>query len=250
MPSAIDRLACGLVVLLLCTTALAGPPLSIDDPGILDPWQLEMIAAVTSTKTRAGDTWQLPLIDMSLGVIEDHLQLGVAFSRVHVHPNDGNSESDTNNPALALKWRFVNGEKLQMSFAPYYVFGVSRSAESIGIGDSADVAVFPVNAEYGVTERWRLNGEVSYVRVQGDEAHWFYGAAVGYAANSRWDLLFEVAGTTDSTFNADFVEVRAGFDGALSESFHLLFSMASDLRQARGEDELDLNVFFGVQYLH
>ena len=211
MPSAIDRLARALIILLLCTTALAGPPLSIDDPGILDLWQLEMVAAVTSTKTSAGDTWQLPLIDMSLGVIEDHLQLGVAFSRVHVHPNDGNSESDTNNPALAL---------------------------------------FPVNPEYGVTERWRLNGEVSYVRVQGDEAHWFYGAAVGYAANSRWDLLFEVAGTTDSTFNADFVEVRAGFDVALSESFHLLFSMASDLRQTQGEDELDLNVFFGVQYLH
>ena len=208
MPSAIDRLARALIILLLCTTALAGPPLSIDDPGILDLWQLEMVAAVTSTKTSAGDTWQLPLIDMSLGVIEDHLQLGVAFSRVHVHPNDGNSESDTNNPALAL------------------------------------------NAEYGVTERWRLNGEVSYGRVQGDEAHWFYGAAVGYAANSRWDLLFEVAGTTDSTFNADFVEVRAGFDVALSESFHLLFSMASDLRQTQGEDELDLNVFFGVQYLH
>lgn len=243
------KLARALVILLLCTTALAGPPLAIDDPGILDPGQLEVIAAVTSTKTDSGDIWQLPLIDMSLGVIEDHLQVGFAFSRVHVHPNDGNSESDTNNPAVALKWRFVNSEKLQMSFAPYYVFGVSRSAESIGIGDSADVAVFPVNAEYGITERWRLNGEVSYVRVQGDEAQWFYGAAVGYAANSRWDLLFEVAGTSDSTFNADFVEVRAGFDASLSESFHLLFAMASGLRQVRGEDELDLNVFLGVQYL-
>ena len=243
------RPALAFVILLARSTSVAGPPLAIDDPGILDPGQLEIIAAVTSTKTSAGDLWQLPLIDISLGVIEDHLQVGVAFSRVHVHPDDGNSESDTNNPAVALKWRFVNSGKLQMSFAPYYVFGVSRSAESIGIGDSADVAVFPVNAEYGVNEKWRLNGEVSYVRVQGDEAQWFYGAAVGYAANSRWDLLFEVAGTSDSTFNADFVEVRAGFDASLSESFHLLFSMASDLRQARGEDELDLNVFLGVQYL-
>jgi hypothetical protein len=243
------RPALAFVILLARSTSVAGPPLAIDDPGILDPGQLEIIAAVTSTKTSAGDLWQLPLIDMSLGVIEDHLQVGVAFSRVHVHPDDGNSESDTNNPAVALKWRFVNSGKLQMSFAPYYVFGVSRSAESIGIGDSADVAVFPVNAEYGVNEKWRLNGEVSYVRVQGDEAQWFYGAAVGYAANSRWDLLFEVAGTSDSTFNADFVEVRAGFDASLSESFHLLFSMASDLRQTRGEDELDLNVFLGVQYL-
>jgi hypothetical protein len=243
------RPALAFVILLARSTSVAGPPLAIDDPGILDAGQLEIIAAVTSTKTSAGDLWQLPLIDISLGVIEDHLQVGVAFSRVHVHPDDGNSESDTNNPAVALKWRFVNSEKLQMSFAPYYVFGVSRSAESIGIGDSADVAVFPVNAEYGINEKWRLNGEVSYVRVQGDEAQWFYGAAVGYAANSRWDLLFEVAGTSDSTFNADFVEVRAGFDASLSESFHLLFSMASDLRQTRGEEELDLNVFLGVQYL-
>lgn len=243
-------LALAVLILLVCTTALAGPPLSIDDPGILDPGQLEVIAAVTSTQTSAGDFWQLPLIDMSLGVIEDYLQVGFAFSHVHVRPNDGNSESDTNSPALALKWRFVNSEKFQMSFAPYYVFGVSRRAELIGIGDSADVAVFPVNAEYGINERWRLNGEVSYARVQGDDSQWFYGAAVGYSANSRWDLLLEVAGTSDSTFNTDFVEIRAGFDASLSESLHLLFSMASDLRQAQGEDELDLNVFLGIQYLH
>lgn len=244
------RPAFALAILSVRSTALAGPPLSIDDPGILDPGQLELIAAVTSTETDSGDVSQLPILDMSIGVIEDYLQVGVAFSHVHVRPNDGRSERDFGSPALAFKWRFVNGEKLQMSISPYYVFGISRSAESNGIGDSADVAVFPVNAEYGINEKWRLNGEVSYARIQDDEAQWYYGAAVGYAANSRWDLLLEVAGTSDSTFNTDFVEIRAGFDASLSKSFHLLFSMATGLHRARGEDELDLDVFLGVQYLH
>jgi hypothetical protein len=243
------RLALALLILLMCTTALSGPPLSIDDPGILDPWQLEIIAAVTSTETDSGDLRQLPILDMSLGVIEDYLQVGVAFSYVHARPNDGSPEWDFGSPALALKWRFVNSEKLQMSFAPYYVFGISRNAEAKGIGDSTDVAVFPVNAEYGINEKWRLNGEVSYARVQDGEAEWHYGAAVAYSASSRWDLLFEVAGTSESSFGMDFVEVRAGFDAALSQSFHLLFAVASGLRHARGEDELDLDVFLGVQYL-
>lgn len=247
--SAMYRLALALVILLVCTSALAGPPLSIDDPGILDPLQLEIIAAVTSTNTDSGDLLQLPLLDLSLGVIEDYLQVGVAFSHVHARPNEGKSELDSGSTSLALKWRFVNSEKLQMSFAPYYVFGVSRSAESRGIGDNADVAVFPVNAEHGINEKWRLNGEMSYARVQGGEAYWHLGAAVAYAANSRWDLLLEVAGTSDTAFGMDYVDIRAGFDAALSESFHLLFSMASGLRQAPGEDELDLNVFLGVQYL-
>jgi hypothetical protein len=243
------RLALALLIPLMGTTALSGPPLSIDDPGILDPWQLEIIAAVTSTKTGTGDLWELPLLDMSLGVIEDYLQVGVAFSHVHVRPNDGKSEADAGSSTLALKWRFVNSEKLQMSFAPYYAFGVSRNAESKGIGDSADIAVLPVNAEYGINEKWRLNGEVSYARVQGGEAHWHLGAAAAYTANSRWDLLLEVAGTSNSAFGMDFVDIRAGFDASLSESLHLLFSMASGLRRAHGEDEMDLNVFLGVQYL-
>jgi len=243
------RLARGPVILVLCTPVLAGPPLSIDDPGILDLWQLEMIAAVTSTKTDSGNLQQLPLLDMSLGVIEDYLQVGVAFSHVHVRPNDGRSEADAGSSALAIKWRFVNSEKLQMSFAPYYAFGVSRSAEAKGIGDSADLVVLPVNAEYGINDKWRLNGEVGYTRIQGGETAWNYGAAVAYSASRRWDLLFEVSGTSDSAFGMDFVAARAGFDAALSESFHLLFSVASGLRHARGGDELDLDVFFGVQYL-
>jgi len=242
-------LAVALLILLVFTTALAGPPLSIDDPGILDPWQLEIIAAVTSTETDSGALRQLPLLDMSLGVIEDYLQVGVSFSHVHARPNDGRSELDAGSTTLALKWRFVNSGDLQMSFAPYYVFGVSRSAEAKGIGDSANIAVFPVNAEYGINEKWRLNGEVSHARVQGGDTYWHLGAAVAYSANSRWDLLLEVAGTSDGAFGMDFVDIRAGFDASLSESFHLLFSMASGLRHVRGEDELDLNVFLGVQYL-
>jgi hypothetical protein len=56
----------------------------MDDPGILLPGQWEIIAAATQTSTDAGDVYQAPLLDVSLGLIEDRVQIAlvVPFERV------------------------------------------------------------------------------------------------------------------------------------------------------------------------
>jgi hypothetical protein len=54
---------------------------------------------------------------------------------------------------------------------------------------------------------------------------------------------------TDSDFDNDFLEARMGFDAAMTESFHVLFSMATGLREPSGEDKLDYDVFLGFQFL-
>lgn len=51
----------------------AGPPLSIDDPGILAPGSVEAILAMQYTSTGAGDVLQAPLLDLSLGVLSDRM---------------------------------------------------------------------------------------------------------------------------------------------------------------------------------
>jgi len=227
----------------------AGPPLSIDDPGILDPWHLEVITATTVTSTNAGDFYQVPLFDVSLGVIRDYVQVAVVYPYVNVASDDGGSEWDFGNLQVGAKWRFLNSDRLQMAFAPSYAFGVSRSVAEKGLGDNTDVVVFPVNAEYQINATWRLNGEALYASVDDGDDEWGYGAAVAYALNERWELLFELSGTTDSDFDTDFLEARVGFDAALTESVHLLFSMATGLRQSSGEDELDYDIFLGFQFL-
>lgn len=227
---------------------LAGPPLSIDDPGILDPGQLEAIVGTSLVSTEAGDYHQVPVLDLSLGIIQDYVQVSLVYPFVYAAPNDGGSTSDFGNPEVGVKWRFLSSDRLQMAFAPYYAFGVSSSKAELGIGDDTDVMVLPVNMEYQVNEKWRLNGEVRYASVADGADHWGYGAAIAHALHERWELLFELSGTTGRDFDNGFLDARVGFDASVTESFHILFSMATGLREPSGEDELDYDLFLGFQF--
>ena len=58
------------------TMTFAGPPLTIDDPGILQPGGLEIILAADGAKTDAIKTYDFPVLDMSLG-LTDNIQMSV-----------------------------------------------------------------------------------------------------------------------------------------------------------------------------
>lgn len=230
------------------TQVTAGPPLTVEDPGILEPGQWEIITATTATSTDSGDFYQAPLLDISLGVIEDYVQVAVAYPYVYSDPDDGDSEWDFGNLEVGVKWRFWNTDKLQVAVGSVYTFGVTRGAALKGIGDDGDVAAFLVPAEYQINDAWRLNVSVGYASVEDSGDEWGYGAAVAYGLTDRWELLFELSGATNTDFDDDLLDVRAGFDFGVTENFHLLFSAATGLREPDGEDELDYDVFLGLQF--
>ena len=202
--------------------ALAGPPLSIDDPGVLAAWHWEIIGATTLTSSSGGDYWQARRLQIGSGLL-------------------GNTE-------FGVKWRFLKNESLQMAFAPYHAFGVSTRTAARGIGDEHDATVLPINAEYRVNDRWTLNGEVRYVIVDNASNEWGYGAAVAFAPNDRWTLLAEVAGASDTGFDNDFLELRAGFDMTVTDSLHVLFSIATGIEEPSGAGQLEYDVFLGLQF--
>ena len=59
------------------TVAETGPPMEIDDTGILEPGQREYILAIESVETSAGTSWALAVIDASLG-LTGSTQLSIA----------------------------------------------------------------------------------------------------------------------------------------------------------------------------
>ncbi|HDY83949.1 MAG TPA: porin [Halieaceae bacterium] len=242
------RLVLALALASAAVPTWAGPPLSTEDPGILAQGEWEIIGAVTASSAGGGDAYQVPLLDVSLGVITDKVQIAAAYPYVITDPDDGGSESDFGNLSLGIKWRFWDSGKLQVAFTPGYAFGVTRETAERGIGEDTDVAAFPLAAEYQVNKRWRFNTSVGYVSVDDGEDEWGYGAALAYGLNERWELLVELAGATDTDFDDDILDVRAGFDFAWTDDVHLLFSAATGLREPRGEDELDYDLYFGVQF--
>lgn len=237
-------------VMLLYTTvgALAGPPMSTEDPGILDQGEWEVIGAVTATSIDSNKSYQMPLLDVSLGVYADKVQIAAAYPYVYTDPDNGSSESDFGNLELGIKWRFWNADRLQVAFAPVYAFGVSRNTALQGIGDDNNVATFPLALEYQINQRWRLNTSAGYASVDGGEDEWGYGAALAYGLSPRWELMFEFAGAADTDFEEDVLDARVGFDFTLTDSVHLLFSAATGLREPAAQEKLDYDLYFGVQY--
>jgi outer membrane receptor protein involved in Fe transport len=228
--------------------AMAGPPLAIGDPGVLDPGRWEVITAVTASSIGEGHFYEAPLLDVSVGLIQDRLQVSATYPFGHADPEGDDDNWEFGNLELGATWRFWENEKLQLALAPSYSFGVTRRTAEQGIGDFGDVAALPLVAEYQVSETWRLNTSVGYESVEDDEDVWVYGAAVAYIPNQKLELLLELAGGTDEDFDEDLLDIRTGFDYAVSDSFHLLFSVATGVRKPGGEEELDYSIFAGLQF--
>lgn len=249
MPTQFPRVISALLLPFACSSALSGPPLTLDDPGILDPGQWEFITAFTETASDAGRHYQTPIIGISLGVIENAFQLGLALPYSHAAPSNGGSEWDFGNLNVGAKWRFFEKNQLQMSFAPYYSFGVRSSAARQGIGNETDVVAFPVNAAYQINDTWRLNSELRYLRPDTGQSSWGYGAAVAYILNQRHELLFGLAGASDRNFDNRSLDVRVGVDAAITDAFHFLFSVGTGLNAPNGASELNHDFFLGFKLL-
>jgi hypothetical protein len=235
-----------LIFLLPCSRLIAGPPLAIDDPGILDPGQWEIIVAATMASTDEGEAYEAPLLDVSFG-LTPNTQIGVSLPYVFVSPDNGSSTSDIGNFAIGYKWRFINNEKLQVAFAAAYAFGIRLSAALRGVGDDTDILFLPIELQYEIGD-WSLNGEWGYVSLESGGDGWGYGGALSRPVGERTVLMFELYGGADTDFDNDELNFHIGFDTELKPDLHLLFSAGSGLREPSGATELDFDVFFGIQY--
>ncbi len=233
-------------VCVFLNAALAGPPLEIDDPGILDPGQWEIITAATMTSTNAGDVYEAPVLDVSYGVAKQ-VQVSAAFPYVFADPDDGSSESDFGNLEIGLKWRFVDEENLLIAVAPLYVFGVSASRAQRGIGNETDVFGLPFLLETNFGD-WRLNASLAYEAVQSDRDSLAYGAALAHPFGARTEILFEIYGAADTEFDDDVLNFHLAFDTELAEDLHLLFAAGSAIRDPDDGEELDFDIYLGLQF--
>jgi len=233
--------------LIFAAPAVAGPPLNIDDPGILDPGQWEIIVASSTAKEEGGGTaTELPVLDVSVGLSEN-TQISAAYPYVVVDPEGASSDSDFGNLSLGFKWRFYNSENLQIAFAPGYLFGISLAAATVGIGSDNEIAVLPVNLEYSFGD-WTLNAELGYGAIKEEEDEVAFGAALGHPVGNRTQLMLEIYGATNSELDDAFVNFNVGADIEITPAWHLLLALGSRISEPSGAAELDYTGFLGIQY--
>lgn len=225
--------------------AEAGPPLSIDDPGILHPGAFEIIVASTLETRDSVSSYELPVLDVSLG-ISSNIQVSAVAARVVSDPYGESKQSDFGAGQVGLKWRFLNGDALQMSVAPTYETLLRDGAADRGVADDIDAWLLPVQFQYEFTG-WRFNGEVGYAFTHDVADEWSYGAAIAVPLTGSVEGLLELHGSANDEFDDDAWFYRVGADLALDEQFHVLVSVGSTITES-GDDDLDLQGYLGLQW--
>lgn len=137
----------GLSMLLYGSGAVAGPPLSIDDPGILEIGEAQVIVAGTVEERDSGTAYYLPILDISCG-LSPNVQMSVTATRAVTGPDASESKSDFGPAAIGVKRRFPDRDGLQMAIAPFFETSLRDGAEDRGVIDDVNAWVIPVNLQY------------------------------------------------------------------------------------------------------
>jgi len=224
----------------------AGPPLSIDDPEILEPGSLEIILASTVDKRRSGEEFLFPILDLSYGVSQN-VQVALVATRAVVSPDDGATKSDFGPGAAGVKWRFLHRERLQMSIAPYVETLLREGAADRGVTEDLDAWVIPVQFQYEFNA-WRLNAEGRFSAITGEKNEWGYGIAAAFPLSDRFELMAELHGDADRNLGDHNMLYRVGVDVSLNERWHLLASAGSSVHESDDEDPLHLQGYIGLQW--
>ena len=226
--------------------AISGPPLSIDDPGVLDPGQWEIIGAVTGASSKSAYVYEAPLIDVSYG-LTPKTQLGVTVPFAHANVEGEEVDRAFSNLAFGFKWQFASTETYQVAFAPAYTLGISAAAARRGVGDDTDILFLPVNFEYAVGN-WTVNGEFGYASVQNGIDALGYGAAFGHPLGQRVQFMLEIYGGAESDFANNNGNFHVGLDIEQNPRLHWLMSVGSGIWEPAGDEGLDYDFFLGIQY--
>lgn len=236
------------LALLLTGRCHAGPPLAIEDAGITDPGRWELIVAAAGASTDSADVVTAPQLDLTIGLVDD-LQFVALVPHVLAEADGSDSEAGFGNPQAGLNWRLWNEGDVQITLAPLYTFGIREADAARGLGAPTDTLTTQLIGEWAATDRSRIITSINHLAVEDDEDLLQFGIAAGHQLTRRLELLAEAFSTTRTSLDDESIALRVGGDFALSDRFHLLFSVGKGVRDPRQADELDFDAYLGLQYL-
>ena len=233
--------------LFLTINSFAGPPLVVDDPGILDPGAWEIILGFSIEDRPAGKLKQAPSLDVSLGVTPNS-QLSFFLPRSVVDVDQGPKDSGLGFASIGYKWRMVSTSAWELAVAANYDFLVSHDLIRSNGPDDIEVLGLPLLVSHK-REDWIWYGQLSWHRVNDGTRFWDYGIAVSHPLGASTQIMAEVYGYSDSSFDSNELNYQLGLDVELTPSFHLLTSAGSRIKSGfEPAYRLDYTFYIGLQW--
>jgi hypothetical protein len=238
---------------LLCTAPVAvhaqgGPPYLSNDPGTPGPRNWEINLATLPTVARNGSSYQVPQIDVNLGLgerIQLTYEVPYVLSTAHGAPTQGG----WGNAYPGFKWRFLDqGESgWQLSAFPQVESGLSAAAQGRGLGGPGPRYLLPVEAAHQVGPL-DLNAEVGYYVPSNGAHERILGFVAGHTFSSKLELDAELY--DDRAAHALPQQTTLDFGGRypLHRGIIALFMAGRSISGTRS-GQPEFTGYFGVQIL-
>lgn len=226
---------------------LAGPPLVIDDPGILNPGAWEVILGISVDDRPVCKITQAPSLDVSLGV-SPNSQFSFFLPRSIVNADQGDKEAGLGLATIGYKWRIVSTPGWEWAVAANYSTLISHDLYRKKSPDDIRILGLPLLVAYTYGD-WTWNGQLSWNKVSDGITFWDYGIAVSHPFGERMQIMAEVYGYSDSSFDSNELNYQLGLDFEINPSFHLLASAGSRIKSGfEPVNRLDYSFFIGLQW--
>ena len=232
---------------LLATSAHAGPPLAIDDPGILDPGAWELILAYSVEDRPSVNITHAPSVDISVG-LGSNSQFSLFLPRTILDVDQIARETGAGLASIGYKWQFAAKRGWEWAVAVNYDFLVSHDLFPANGPDDIKVLGLPLLVSYTHGD-WSWSGQLAWHRESDGVNFWDYGMPVSHPVGSRVQVMAEVYGYSVSSFNVSELNYNLGLDIEMTPSFHLLVSAGSRIKsRLERANRLNYNYYVGLQW--
>ena len=236
-----------LLQVFLAASTYAGPPLAIDDPGILEPGAWEVILAYSVEDRPSVKITHAPSLDVSVGVGANS-QLSFFLPRTQLDIEQKEKESGFGLASIGYKWQFASTPEWAWAAGLNYGFLISHDLYPVRGPDDIEILSLPLLVSH-THGNWSWFGQVTWHRESGGLQFWDYGVAVSHPVGSRVQVMAEVFGYTVSSFNAGELNYNLGLDIEVTPSIHILTSAGSRINsRLEKRNRLDYSFYAGLQW--
>ena len=214
--------------LFLTANTFAGPPLVVDDPGILYPGAWEIIFGFSIEDRPVTKFKHAPSLDVSLGV-SPNSQLSFLIPRTVVDTGQSGKRSGPGLASIGYKWRVLSTPAWEWAMAANYDFLISHDLFPANGPDDIKVLGLPLLVSH-THDDWTWFGQLGWNKMNEGSRFWDYGLAVSHPLGTSTQFMMEVYGNSDSSFDSNELNYQLGLDFELSPAFHLLTSAGSRIK--------------------
>lgn len=228
--------------------AQGGPPFLTNDPGTPGNGNWEINIAALHTAEPSATYYQLPQIDLNLGLGE-RIQLTYQIPYVIQSVAGQPQQTGWSNSIVGVKWRFLEqGEKgWQVSTFPQVQTAGSARAQRIGIAEDGPRLLIPLEVSKQLGN-FNVNFEAGYTFAHNGTDERILGILIGRQVRRRLELGVELYSDRSAGGSPDETTVDLGARYELSPACTLLF-MAGRSVSGDSEGHAQFIGYFGLQIL-